>query len=118
MLYCFNKGCLSASCDICVTSETWLIGAVLSGLVFGLAVAVPTAFILSRYSSRVCLWIVGCILTACTTILVGIMVITSPEFLSLFLVYGTFLGPMVIGVVSAPFIYAVLLEPKQLDQES
>lgn len=113
---CFHKGCLSASCDVCVTRETWLVGTGLASLGFGLVVALPTAFVLSRFGSHIYLWIVGCILTAFITILVGIVVVASPSFLELFLAYCFCLGPATIGVISAPFIYAVLKESPRLSQ--
>jgi hypothetical protein len=114
----FNPGCLSASCDRYKLHATWISGTVVFSLIVGLSAALPTGFVLSRYGSRVYLWVFGCILASLTGVLAYLPFALSFGSAVIVTAFCCFplIGPILVATVSAPFIDATLREPARLQQ--
>jgi hypothetical protein len=98
---------LCASCDLARLHETWFSGTLLYSIMAGLAAVVPTGVVLFRTCSRPPnLWLLGGVLAFLAANLLRIPLYLSSEF---WVVHSYFLiGPLVIALISAPFLYATL----------
>jgi hypothetical protein len=116
ILHYYNPGCLSAGCDMLILDEKWIVGVGVLGLIVGLSAALPTGIVLSRYGSRVYMWLLGCLLAALLSLLAYIPFALVPGPGDTFL-YFTVIGPVIIAVILAPFVYVTLHEPARLQRQ-
>ncbi len=117
ILQYYNPGCLSASCDSFALRDTWFFGVVELSLIGGISVALPTGFVLviSRYGSRVYMWLFGSLLASWLGLLAYLPFAMGPGPDGTFC-YLALLGPIVIAAISAPFLYVTLHPPTRLQQ--
>ena len=114
-----NLGCLSDSCDSFMLRDTWFSGVLIYGLIGGLAVATPTSVILcwSGYGSKIYRWWIGCILASVLGLLVYLPFMLGDAFVGIFCYVGI-VGPLVMAVLSAPFLDFTLHRPVIMTTEA
>jgi len=114
----YNPGCLSDSCDSFALVETWTVGIGKLGVIGGLSVAIPTSIVLvlSRYGSRVYVWLFGSLLASLTGLLLYLPFGMGPGYDGT-LFYLVLLGPMVVAASSGPFLYVALYHRENNDGE-
>jgi hypothetical protein len=115
IMHYYNPGCLSASCDSYALDDTWLGGVVVVSLIGGLSAALPTGLVLSRYGFNIYLWVFGSLLASLVGVLLYIPFAVGPGYVGS-LSYLAVIGPLVIAVISAPFLYATPHEPIRLQR--
>ncbi len=103
-------GCLSVSCDTFTLYTIQILSVVILSVAYGLAAALPTGLVLSRYGSRIYLWVLGCILASLLGILTYIFFLKVPDLCPMLLSFAV-IDPMVIAAVSAPFLRLALEVP-------
>jgi hypothetical protein len=114
VLVYYNPGCLSASCDSSRLDEAWLSGAVVSIFIISLATVLPTSIVLSHYSARIYVWILGGVVTSMSGVIIVIVtyVIIQRDWETLS--WLTLTEPLILGLISAPFAYITLKEPAKV----
>jgi hypothetical protein len=101
----YNPGCLSASCDSYRLSDGWAIGTLLSIIIVVIAIALPTGVVLSRHASKLYMWILGSIIGSIVWVLGFILISVSIPGGFEELCWSSLILPIVIALITAPFIY-------------